>query len=130
MMRRLAVIATIVLFTACGPDGPVPTHRGTYVGGEGAQELNIFTPCGDTTMLWVEGKPATIERLRKAHQTMTRSVFQPIYIEVRGRTMPRGNAQLDQMYTGVMHIDTVLTRSGRAPMACAPKFKPMDFDIG
>ena len=129
-MRRLVVIATTLLIAACAPAGPEPTHRGIYVGGQGAPELNIFTPCGDTTMLWVEGKPATIERLRKAHETMTQSVFQPIYIEIRGRTMPRGNAQLDHMYTGVLHVDTVLTRSGRAPMACAPKLRPMDFDIG
>jgi hypothetical protein len=124
------VIVTAVLMAACAPDGPEPTHRGTYLGGQGAQELNMFMPCGDTSLLWVEGNPATVERLRKAHQTMTRSGFQPIYIEIRGRALPRGNAQLDQMYNGVIHIDTVLTKSGRAPMACARKLKPMDFDIG
>ena len=126
-MRRLAIVVTAVVL-ACGPAGPEPTHRGMYLGGEGAQELNIFTPCGDTTMLWVEGDPSTIERLRKAHASMTRSPFQPMYIEIRGRTVPRGHAQLDAMYTGIVHIDTVLTQAGRAPMGCAPRFKPMNPD--
>jgi hypothetical protein len=129
-MRRVAVIVTTVLVAACSPDGPEPTHRGTYLGGEGAQELNMFTPCGDTAMLWVEGDPRTVERLRKAHASTTTSPFRPIYIEIRGRAIPRGSAQLDRMYTGIIHVDTVLTQNGRAPMACAPKLRPMDLDVG
>ena len=128
--KRLAVVAVAIL-AACGTDGLEPTHRGTYLGGQGAQELNIFTPCGDTAMLWVEGDPVTVERLRKAHASIAGTLFRPIYIEVRGRSIPRGAAQLDPMYTGIMHIDTVLTQAGRAPMNCAPKFKPFDpSDIG
>jgi hypothetical protein len=120
----------IVLATACGAEGPEPTHRGTYLGGEGNAELNMFTPCGDTTTLWVEGKPQTVERLRKAHQTMTRNQFQPIYIEFRGRVLPPGSTHMGDMYSGIIHVDTVLTRSGRAPMSCAPKGRPPTFDIG
>ena len=129
-MRRLAFIVTAVLVAACAPDGPEPTHRGIYLGGEGAQELNMFTPCGDTAMLWVEGDPRTIERLRKAHASMTTSPFRPIYIELQGRSIPVGNAGLDRMYSGILHVDSVLTQSARAPMSCARKLKPMDFDIG
>ena len=129
-MRRLTVIVTAVLMAACTPDGPEPTHRGTYLGGQGAQELNMFTPCGDTAMLWVEGDPRTVERLRKAHAATTSSPFRPIYIEIRGRVIPRGNVQLDRMYSGIIHVDTVYTQSARAPMACARKLKPMDFDVG
>ena len=127
-MRRIAVISATILVAACAPDGPEPTHRGTYLGGAGAQELNMFTPCGDTAMLWVEGDPRTVERLRKTHASMTTSPFRPIYIEIQGRSIPVGAAQLDRMYTGIIHIDSVLTQSARAPMACAPKLRPMNLD--
>ena len=130
-MRRLALVAVAMLIAACGgADGIEPSHRGTYLGGQGAGELNMFTPCGDTTMMWVTGDPVTVERLRKAHASMTRSQFQPIYIEIRGRTIPRGRAQIDQMYDSIVHIDTVLTRSSRAPMTCVPKGPPRLPDIG
>jgi hypothetical protein len=130
-MRRLLVIAVALLVAACaGGDGIEPTHRGTYLGGQGAGELNMFTPCGDTAMLWVTGDPVTVERLRKAHASMTRSQFQPIYIEMRGRTIPRGRAQLEPLYNGIVHVDTVLTRSSRVPMTCVPKLRPKDPEIG
>jgi len=129
-VRRLAIVAGAMLMAACAADGIEPSHRGTYLGGQGAGELNMFTPCGDTTMLWVTGDPVTVERLRKAHESMTRSQFQPIYIEIRGRTIPRGRAQIDRMYDGIVHIDTVLTRSSRAPMTCVPKGPPRLPDIG
>ncbi len=130
-MRYLGFMTAALLVAACaGGDGIEPTHRGTYLGGQGSGELNMFTPCGDTAMLWVTGDPVTVERLRKAHASMTRSQFQPIYIEMRGRTIPRGRAQLEQLYNGIVHVDTVLTRSSRVPMTCVPKLRPKDPEIG
>ena len=132
MTRRMAVIVAAALAIACAKGGPEPTHRGLYVGGYGGQQLNAFTPCGDTAMLWVVADTVTFEKLRKAHAAMTKSVFQPVYLEIRGDTVAKDEAQyLDPMYTGVLRIDTVLTLSGRAPMKCAPKFRPFDpSDIG
>ncbi len=128
---RVWIVVAATLAMACAAEGPEPTHRGTYVGGYGGQQLNAFTACGDTAMFWVEGDTVTVEKLRKAHDTMTQSVFQPVYIEIRGDTVPKDEQYLDPMYTGILHIDTVLTLSGRAPMKCAPKFKPFDpSDIG
>ena len=129
--RRASLLLVAVLATACAPKGPQPTHRGSYVGGYGGQQLNAFTPCGDTAMLWVVGDTITFEKLRKAHADMTRSVFQPVYIEIRGDTVSKDGLYLEPMYTGVLRIDTVLTLSGRAPMKCAPKFRRFDpGDIG
>lgn len=125
---KLTLVALAVLLAACAADGPEPTHRGTYVGGEGAQELNIFTPCGDSAMLWVTGDEVTVERLRRAHASMSPSLFRPIYIEIRGRDIPRDGENLDRMYTGIINIDTVLVQAARAPMGCAPKLKPMNLD--
>ena len=132
MMARRLLIVAVALSVACAKDGPEPTHRGTYVGGYGGQQLNAFTPCGDTAMLWVVADTVTFEKLRKAHAAMTKSVFQPVYLEIRGDTVSKDEGQyLDPMYTGVLRVDTVLTLSGRAPMQCAPKFKPFDpSDIG
>lgn len=130
IVRRSALLAVALLVAACAEDGIEPTHRGTYLGGQGAGELNMFTPCGDTTMMWVTGDPVTVERLRKAHASMTRTQFQPIYIEIRGRTIPRGRAQIDRLYDGIVHIDTVLTKSARTPMTCVPKGPPRLPDIG
>jgi hypothetical protein len=78
----------------------------------------------------VTGDAVTVERLRRAHASMARNQFQPIYIEVRGRAIPPGRAQLGDIYSGIMHIDTVLTQRSRAPMTCAPKGKPVLPDIG
>ena len=127
MTRRLWIVAVAALAIACAKDGPEPTHRGTYRGGYGGQQLNTFTPCGDTAMLWVVADTVTFEKLRKAHAAMTRSPFQPVYIEIRGDTVSKDPSQyIDPMYTGVLRIDTVLTLAGRAPGGCAPKFKPFD----
>ena len=129
-LGRLLVVVGFVAAAACGEDGIEPTHRGTYLGGEGGQELNIFTPCGDTARLMVAGDPRTVQRLQKTHASMTRSEFQPIYIEVRGRALPSSKGY-DLIHTGVFHVDTVLTHSGRVPMTCAPKLRPADpGDIG
>jgi hypothetical protein len=125
---KLAFVAVAVLLAACAADGPEPTHRGTYIGGQGGQELNMFTPCGDSAMLWVTGDEATVERLRRAHASLSPSLFRPIYIEIRGRAIPRDAQNLDRLYTGIINIDTVLVQAGRVPMTCAPKLKPMNLD--
>ncbi len=129
-MRVIAVLL-IALVAACGGDGLEATHRGAYFGGDNRFNMNMFTPCGDTATLYVEGNPQTVERLRRKHESMSRSMFRPIYIEVRGKTAPLGGTQyLGELYTGILHIDTVLVTEARAPMNCAPKLRPIPPDIG
>jgi hypothetical protein len=83
-MRVIAVLL-IALVAACGGDGLEATHRGAYFGGDNRFNMNMFTPCGDTATLYVEGNPQTVERLRRKHESMSRSMFRPIYIECEGR---------------------------------------------
>ena len=129
-MRAIAVLL-VVLAAACGGDGLEATHKGAYFGGDNRFNLNMFTPCGDTASLWVDGNPQTVERLRRVHESMTATMFRPIYIEVRGKTAPLSSSQyLGELYSGILHIDTVLVTEARAPMGCAPKLRPLPPDIG
>ena len=129
-MRTLGVLL-LMLAAACGGDDLEATHKGAYFGGDNRFNMNMFTPCGDTATLFVEGNSQTVERLRRKHESMTGSMFRPIYIEVRGKTAPISTGQyLGDLYTGILHIDTVLVTEARAPMGCAPKLRPMSPDIG
>lgn len=130
-MRPIAVLLAALVAAACGGDELEATHRGAYFGGDNRFNMNMFTPCGDTATLFVEGNPQTVERLRRKHEAMSPSMFRPIYIEVRGKTAPISTAQyLGELYTGILHIDTVLVTEARAPMNCAPKLRPLPPDIG
>ena len=128
---RVITVLLIALVAACGGDGLEATHRGAYFGGDNRFNMNMFTPCGDTATLFVEGNPQTVERLRRKHESMSPSMFRPIYVEVRGKTAPLGGTQyLGELYTGILHIDTVLVAEARAPMNCAPKLRPLPPEIG
>jgi hypothetical protein len=118
----LAIIASFMLVVSVvGRRPPAKgTHQGLYLGGEGAGEMNTFTPCGDTAFLWVDGDPRLVQRLRRAQARVSSSPFRPVYIEVNGRRIPRGSAQLDDHYHGIFHVDTVITLSARSPATCTP----------
>jgi len=111
-VKRLGrgTVATLCLLVSCR-DRPTPSHRGLYLGGD----LNVFSPCGDAHVYWVQAADTTLRKLRGAQQGLAGSIARPIYIEVRGRLLPgRGQAE----YHGTFQIDTLLAVSGRRPLDC------------
>ena len=115
-MRLAAIAALALLVQSCGEKKPEiePSHRGVYFAA--GADVNSFTPCGEQSMYWVEGKASF--GLQARYREITRRPFQPIYVELLAEVQSRSNQALREGHTGNIRVDSVLTARTVVPATC------------
>ena len=101
MMLPLRVLTVALVFLVSCRERPVPSHRGLYLAGD----LNVFSLCGDAHVYWVQAPDSIVRKLRGGQQLVGGSIIRPLYLEVRGRILPRSRSA---EYHGTIQIDTLL----------------------
>jgi hypothetical protein len=77
---------------------------GHYVFGH---EVRTFQPCNTEKVYWVKADEAVSQRLRKAHNELSKIPYASIYIEIQGRIMGKATDGFAADYDGQLFVEQI-----------------------
>ena len=77
---------------------------GHYVFGH---EVRTFQPCNTDKVYWVKADETISQRLREAHNQLTKKAYASIYIEIQGRIMGKATDGFASDYDGQLFVERI-----------------------
>lgn len=107
-LLQLSGPAGFLVFVPAGPDGTPPEPSRQFLAGYflAGNEVSIFRDCADTTVVfWLEDETNALDSL---YRTATGGQeYQPVYLEIEARKLPRLNLGYASEYDGLIRVTRI-----------------------
>lgn len=91
------------------------TYKGHYIYGH---EANTFQPCGQQTVLWVNGSADVLDILQRSYKENTSVPYEEVFVELTGNVSGKASDGFAMDYDGQFSVLKLLSMKKKSKNDC------------